>query len=220
MIKKISDGEFSYKILLPNHDTDHLQKLIKNTSQPYELGMLKDMSSRINSHSVVLDIGANIGNHALYLAIVKGCKVICFEPDSNLTNSILGSAKVNKVLDKIEIHNTALGRENTTCFLQMSQENPESVGSQQVVAGSGEIIMTTLDSLMIDKVDCMKIDVEGFEENVLLGGINLIKDNLPIIYIEAWDKNNLSKIVDILQPLGYNVKQRFNATPTYLLTTD
>lgn len=220
MIKEVGDGKVSYKILLPNHDKDHLQRLIKNTSQPYELGMLRDMSSRINSDSVVLDIGANIGNHALYLAVTNKCKVVCFEPDSRLTSAISYSAEINNVSDNIEIHNVALGKENTTCFLQMSQESPDSVGSQQVVAGSGEIIMTTLDSLMVSRVDCMKIDVEGFEESVLLGGINLIKNNLPIIYIEAWNENALSKIVDILQPLGYNIKQRFNATPTYLFTTD
>lgn len=216
MIKGISDDNIYYKIFLPNHDTDHLQRLIKNTSKPYELAMLKDMSERIDSSSVVLDIGANIGNHAIYLALVNKCKVICFEPDSKLTDSILYSAELNNISRNIEIHNVALGNENTICNLQMSKENPNNVGSQQVVTGYGNIVMTTLDSLNIDRVDCIKIDVEGFEEKVLLGGINLIKKNMPIIYVEAWDSKALSRIVDILSPLGYNVKQRFNATPTYL----
>lgn len=220
LIANIKDGDYSYQLYLPNGDTDHLQRLIKNTSAPYEVGMLRDMASRLDNTSIVLDIGANIGNHSIYLAYVSGCSVICFEPDKNLTNAIEYSAKLNSLIDKIQIYEAAVGSKNTKCEIKISDDSPENVGSQQVLADRGNIDMISLDSLELNKVDCMKIDVEGFEKEVLLGAKNLIKDNKPIIYIEAWDKNYLRDIIDILAPLGYTIKQRFNATPTYLLTTN
>lgn len=217
MIKEIRYDDVSYKIYLPNHETDHLQRLIKNTSRPYELGMLQDMESRLNKDSVVLDVGANIGNHALYLAIFLGCQVVCFEPDKELCRSIQINSEINEIKN-ISIHNVAVGSENTVCHIVQSEKNPESVGSQQVVLGSGNVIMTTLDDFNFDRVDCIKIDVEGFEENVLIGAQKLIKKNKPIIYVEAWDLPSLQKIVDILGPIGYINRKRFNATPTYLFS--
>jgi protein O-GlcNAc transferase len=65
----------------------------------------------------------------------------------------------------------------------------------------------------------MKIDVEGFEEQVLVGALKTIKKTKPIIYAEAWNKESLDKILKILKPLGYSAGKRFNATPTYILTT-
>jgi FkbM family methyltransferase len=220
MIKKIGDGKITYEIFLPNYDTDFLQRQIRFLSQPYEIKMLQDMASRLNNDSVVLDVGANIGNHSLYLALSVGCKIVCFEPDNSLCKAIRYSSEINKIKNKIDIHNVALGLEESMCKIVMSQENPNSVGSQQVLSGSGNIPMKTLDSFNFDQVDCIKIDVEGFEEKVLLGGIQTIKNNLPVLYIEAWNKENFDKIIDIIGPLGYTSKQRFNATPTYLFTTD
>jgi FkbM family methyltransferase len=220
MIKTISDGKIIYDIFLPHCNTDFLQRKIRFTSEPYEIKMLQDMSSRLNNNNVVLDIGANIGNHSIYLALSVGCKVICFEPDKTLCKAIKDSSEINNIKNKIDIHNVALGSEESVCEIVMSEKNPNSVGSQQVVAGSGEIPMKTLDSFNIQQVDCIKIDVEGFEEKVLLGGIQTIKNHLPILYIEAWNKEYLNKILDTIGPLGYTSKQRFNATPTYLFTTD
>jgi FkbM family methyltransferase len=220
MIKTISDGKIVYDIFLPNYNTDFLQRQIRLLSKPYEIKMLEDMASRLNNNSVVLDIGANIGNHSLYLALSVGCKTICFEPDKNLCKAIRYSSEINNIENKIDIHNVALGLEESVCKIVMNEENPNSVGSQQVVSGFGNIPMKTLDSFNIQQVDCIKIDVEGFEEKVLLGGMQTIKNHLPILYIEAWNKEYLNKTLDIIGPLGYTSKQRFNATPTYLFTTD
>lgn len=220
MIKEIKDKELIYNIFLPNHETDFLQRKIKLLSQPYEVQMLQNMASKLNNNDVVLDVGANIGNHAIYLALSVGCKIICFEPDKKLCMAIRFSSEINNIKDKIQIYNVALGSEETVCKIIANEDNPNSVGSQQVLAGVGNISMKTLDSFNFSKLGCIKIDVEGFEENVLIGGIETIKKHKPILYIEAWNKEALDKVLDIIAPIGYTNKQRFNATPTYLFTID
>lgn len=216
MIKEISDEKIFYKIFLPNHEKDHLQRMIKFLGKPYELQMLQDIVSRLNSESVFLDVGANIGNHSIYVSLSTQCEVVAFEPDKILCDAINTNIEINNI-QNITVENCAIGSENTYCELVRNEDFPESVGAQQVIANVGQIPMKTIDSFNFDKVTCMKIDVEGFEKEVLLGAKETIIKHKPDIYIEAWSLEFIEEILDILSPLGYENKKRFNATPTYLL---
>ncbi|MDP7196601.1 MAG: FkbM family methyltransferase [SAR202 cluster bacterium] len=60
-----------------------------------------------------------------------------------------------------------------------------------------------LDDLNIkEKIDFIKIDVEGNEKYVILGGIETIKKNKPIIWVETWEENS-HLIVDLFKKIGY-----------------
>ena len=52
----------------------------------------------------------------------------------------------------------------------------------------------------------MKIDVEGYEKNVIIGGEKTIKKYHPKIYMEVWDKN-LKSITKIMNSMGYSVNK-------------
>ena len=67
-----------------------------------------------------------------------------------------------------------------------------------------DAIIKTFD---IKKVDLIKIDVEGFEKHVLLGGLRTLKKHHPNILIEAWNEEKLKNILDILLPLNYKYKK-------------
>ena len=71
-IVTLNEQEVSYRIVLPNRETDYIQKGIVESQHPYELEMLEDMASRLQPGDRVLDVGANIGNHTMYLAAVAG----------------------------------------------------------------------------------------------------------------------------------------------------
>lgn len=86
MIKQqLSLDGASYTICLPDAETDAVQKAIAEQKQPYELEMLRDLSARLQPGDLVLDVAAGIGNRALYLASVVGCRVDAIEsnPDSS-----------------------------------------------------------------------------------------------------------------------------------------
>lgn len=65
-----------------------------------------------------------------------------------------------------------------------------------------EIDLITLDSLNLDRVDLIKIDVEGMEEEVLNGAIKLISTHKPIIFIEVI-KSNKQELKSILDGFNY-----------------
>jgi hypothetical protein len=64
----------AYQMHLPNLDTDYIQSYIAQEHSPYEFSMLEDMRARLIPGDQVLDVGANIGNHTLYLSAVKSQK--------------------------------------------------------------------------------------------------------------------------------------------------
>jgi FkbM family methyltransferase len=112
----------------------------------------------------------------------------------------------------------AVGEDVGVCEIVPYSPDPTNVGAQKVVAGSGNIPMVKLDTFEYENIGCIKIDVEGFETQVLKGAINTIDEHSPLLYIEAWDNKALRDVMNILTPLGYAPRQRFNATPTYLIT--
>lgn len=80
----------------------------------------------------------------------------------------------------------------------------------------GGIRCQPLDKLDINKkIDFIKIDVEGFEKEVLLGGVELIKRDKPQIYIEIFEENK-NAVDAILQKMGYVNKKRWNDDYLYV----
>ena len=82
--------------------------------------------------------------------------------------------------------------------------------------GDGDIRLIRLDEVLFPRtrVDLIKMDVEGLERSAILSGLGVISRDLPYLSLEA---RKLSELLDLLEPLGYEVLGRYCATPTYLL---
>jgi hypothetical protein len=68
-----------------------------------------------------------------------------------------------------------------------------------------QVEMITIDSLHLDKVDYIKMDVEGFEPLVMLGGMQTILRDLPVILFE---KNHKVITDDMVEQYGLSQEQR------------
>jgi thiamine phosphate synthase YjbQ (UPF0047 family) len=60
-------------------------------------------------------------------------------------------------------------------------------------------------------VDAIKIDVEGFELNVLKGAVKILKQHAPILIIEIWEPEQERDITSFLDRLGYSPKKILDA---------
>lgn len=196
----------NYKVVLSDPD-DHIQSHLLGGS-PYEHGMLQDMAARCTG--VVVDAGANIGNHAVYMA-AKGFPVFAFEPDPVLADCIVESAKLNG-LSHLHVAPVALGSEPGMGRLVAAPEG--NVGAQSVNVKGGDIPILTLDTFDIP-ASVVKIDVEGMEMKVLHGAQGTIAQYRPLLYVEA-HKNAYKALAEWAKKNGYVRKARFNSTPTYL----
>lgn len=210
------DG-LEYQIYLTSPARDYIQNGLAIKGIPYELPMLEDMRTWLSPESVVLDIGANIGNHTFYLSNVVKCKVIAFEPNDDLAHAMDITVSETGLCDLVTVYSYALGEKPG--FAEFERDIPENLGSQSLLIGKGRVKVKALDSVGISlPVHAIKIDVEGMELQVLKGGKKLIDAYKPVLYVECQKKADFVEITSYLASLGYGYQNTFNATPTHLFT--
>lgn len=145
---------------------------------------------------IVLDVGSNIGFYLLNfsLHVLPDGQVFGFEPHPVTYQKLCVnlSAGVNT---NISVSHLALG--DTTGFVEPYVVRESNLGMNRVKVTSAQndnrVPLTTLDLFVkergLTKVDLIKIDVEGFEENVLRGALQTIRTYRPVIHIEIDDEN-------------------------------
>ena len=126
----------------------------------------------------VLDIGAWVGTWTMKINPFCG-RVIAFEPDP-----LHYECLVKNVPEEVETHQLAVG--NDKKMISLSEDN---FTQAKRVVGAGTIPMVTIDSLNFTDVDLIKIDVEGYEMEVLKGADKTL-ENVKYLMIEL---NNNSK---------------------------
>lgn len=158
------------------------------------------MSLYLDENSVYVDVGTNIGYHALAIHKQNNCKVLAFEPHPN---HFLVAA-FNCQGAPIQILNAGLSDKHETIKIDDFDVNEE--GNYGEIANSTEGIdvqVTTLDALDIAKCDLIKIDVEGLEYNVIMGGLKTIEKFKPVIFYEAIDDAVWPTCHKLLDSMGY-----------------
>jgi FkbM family methyltransferase len=214
-VATLTVGESRYSLYLPHHATDYIQKKIVDEQQPYELQMLEDIQQRVAVDDLVLDIGANIGNHTLYLAAVAGCRVVAFEPNQALAGAILSSVEMNDLAERVSVRAVGVGKVKSRGHFD--KELPDNLGAQSISTGEGSIQIIALDDLCFDRpVKLLKIDVEGMELPVLQGAEALLGRDRPLLYVECQGEPDFRAISGWLDGRGYSYWDTFNATPTHL----
>lgn len=215
-VEIVADGT-KYWLSLPDAEQDYIQKTIASTQRAYEEAMLIDMADFIEPGDLVLDIGANCGNHSLYLSCVAGAEVHAFEPDGELCGVIRTSASLNGVDGLVTVHEVGVGdARGFGRLVQTSENNRGAQRLERVSSEDGETTIIRLDDLEFSKpVRVMKIDVEGMETEVLKGARKLVERYRPDIYVECQTRQDFERIHRWLIELDYRYISTFNATPTH-----
>ncbi|WP_185750328.1 FkbM family methyltransferase [Stutzerimonas stutzeri] len=210
----LSIGTKHYSIYLPSADIDYIQKKISTELQPYELEMLQDIQVNVSAGDLVLDVGANIGNHTLYLAAIADCKVTSFEPNASLIEALRRSVEINQLSERVTLMPFGVGHMAGQGHFSAIME--ENLGGQSIDIGEGDIRIVALDELEFpDRVKVVKIDVEGMELPVLEGAARLIGKDRPLIYVECMNADHYKTISAWMERHGYTYWDTFNATPTH-----
>lgn len=167
----------------------------------------------------VYDVGANIGFYSAVLArlVGEGGRVTCFEPNPK-TYARLRAHILDNGLNNVRCYDVALGdvEEASTLHDFGGQDSgkaslrPRSVEKN---VDACEVRVRTLDGIRREapdeRMDVLKVDVEGFEPEALLGASNSIASSLPSICLEwspRWHvgrQGKADRVVKLLQSLGY-----------------
>ena len=154
-----------------------------------------------------LDIGANIGNHTIYFSDYFAA-VYSFEPNPHTFDLLSFNLKT---VDNCVPFNFGLGDEVGVFELY---ENKPNMGASSIKydydPGSGKVKIQVkkLDDIEAElgNVAFVKLDVEGFEHNVIKGGMKFIRKHQPIIVLEQAEScfvNGSTESIDLLKENGY-----------------
>jgi len=166
----------------------------------------------VSDDAVFIDIGANFGYYSVQMAkrMRQKGRVYAFEPNPTTCALLKYNLSLNE-LKNVEPIECALGDQEGSASLSCRSDNS---GAAAVIQGFG-IKVTTLDDFAatrsLDRLDFIKIDVEGFEEKMLNGAARTLQRFHPTILIElnppTLHKNGSSpkRVVDLLRTLGYDI---------------
>jgi FkbM family methyltransferase len=130
----------------------------------------------------VVDVGANIGYYVLLFkkGIGPDGRVVAIEPSPENLPELLLNVERNSLHKNVEIIEAAVGALTGTAGLQRGINSGVISDSSAAYA----VRLDTLDNMIRDRVDFIKIDVEGFESFVLKGASRIISECRPILFVE------------------------------------
>lgn len=136
-----------------------------------------------------LDIGANVGSYTVLASGVRGATTIAFEPDPLSSERFMRNVSVNNLADKVALHRVALGARDGEAFFTSGRDTMNRMAAAGE-AGSVAVPVKRLDSIAgAGDAVLIKMDVEGFEADVLAGAeAKLASPHLIAIITEGHDQ--------------------------------
>ena len=178
-ITRFNLGDREFCFYLPDLD-DPLQQTIRETRAFHELDMLADMILRIAPGDLIVDCGANIGNHTVFLAKAAEATVIAVEPSKHCFEILDRNIALNDLDNRVLAVPLACGAKNETgTIIPGPQGYPSQARVAANVRGMGaEVKITPLDELQLPApVRMLRIDMLGMEADILRGVHCLFHDS-------------------------------------------
>ncbi len=216
-IEKIKDGlilDKTVKLFYQLKSDVGKQLFSYGTFENGEISFFSQRLAAINQ-PVVLDIGANIGVHTVGWAKDNPQMRICaFEP-SPVTYKVLNkNIELNKITGQVETFLLAVSNATETRSFYHAEDDAYSSlkdTKRKAVKDIFKIQTTTLDDFVkdkrLDKIDFIKIDVEGFEGEVIEGATQTLSKLRPDLFVEIYkgtDSNAApEKTIKTLINMGY-----------------
>ena len=206
---------------------DHLESYRDMLNGNYDLFFYEYLKNIDLDKKTVLDIGSHIGYHSLGFSKLVGKEGKVFSFDANIYNV----NRENKIIEKnkiknIEVINKAVSNKSGEVEFNFSDNIDNLTSSGGYIEGAQKPLLDvnyknagfkkhkvpviTLDNFFTENkgsdIKLMKIDVEGAEEFVLEGGINLLKKYKPILLIEVHSVIAMKNVCQILYGLNYKIE--------------
>jgi FkbM family methyltransferase len=205
---------------LLNNPEDEIQRYLSR-GEWYEHEELMAIRDRCNPCRTIVDVGANIGNHAVFFDKMCNCeKVIVFEPHRDAFTLLLANLALNYCHKTVVDHlGVALG--SSTGLASISHQEANNLGATELQQTThGHIPVITGDSVLHNElVDVIKIDVEGWEIQVLDGLDQTINRCCPLLLVEA-NNSNIDSLKQWADAKNYQLVQawqRYTTSVNFLL---
>lgn len=165
------------------------------------------------SAQVILDIGANTGFYTLLGCTANpDARVISIEPVPRVCEKLREHIRLNHFDNRCEVYQVAVSNFVGTTEMHIPFGDLPTSASLNPKGFRGfdgvlmEVPVTTVDAIVGERwVDLAKIDVEGFEPQVLEGMQGVLQRSCPSLFIECLPDGPYKQVEEILKELGYHI---------------
>lgn len=178
----------------------------------YHTKHLKDAAyfAQNSKHGVCFQAGGNVGIWPNYFSIFFK-RVITAEADPDLYECLVR----NRAAKNIDIINGAVGaEEKEVTFYRTGKSGTGTLNPQSEVVSSFLVRQFTIDSLNLNALDAIYLDIEGHEEPALKGGRETIQRFKPLICAETFDRTR-EGIDKLMSDMGYKFVKKFGRDQVY-----
>ncbi len=170
---------------LPPGDVSLGPSFVGGYYEELELGIYEALA---RESSVIADVGGNIGLYScIGAAAMPTGRVVAFEPAPANLDFLRQNVAGSQLEERVAVVAAAVSDEPGQARLYLST----SIGNHSLAAGSGgtgrhvDVQVTTIDDYFAgERVDVLKVDVEGFEFHVLKGARQTLAAHKPAVFIE------------------------------------
>ena len=171
---------------------------------------------------IALDLGANVGVHTIEWAkhMFGWGNVVSVEAQQRIYYALAGNIAINNCFNATAVW-AAIGSQSGEIQIPepdyftassfgsleiIKKENNEDIGQKLDWSPDklSTVPMIAIDNFQLDRLDLVKLDIEGMEEDAINGAMNSINRHKPILMIEHI-KSNKEKLLKKLIPIGYRV---------------
>ncbi len=199
-----------FSMYLDAYDTLQL-----TTTGKFEVTETATILGFVTPDTVMLDIGANMGYYSVRVGqLASRGKVFAFEPDPGNFATLSKNLALNNITN-VQPINAALSNKPDTLRLY---KHPFNVGDYRLYNDGDftefvDVPTVKVDDVVDQRIDLIKIDVQGFEYFALKGAERLLGTYKPVVVSEFWPRGLLNsgasaeQYLQFMQGLGYRVRQ-------------
>jgi FkbM family methyltransferase len=191
----------------PDFDRHFARTVSQYPGTDYQQATINEAVQHVKKFDCAVDVGGNVGLHTVRFASLFKT-VHSFEPT---TVNFECLQKNTESLDNVILHPLGLGNEPTTVTIQLPAD-ANNCGNFSIVDFADNTEQTVNETIEIQTLDSfelapdlIKIDVQGFDYNVLVGATKTIAAHHPVVIIESETKKSRNIIGEFLTQHGYTV---------------
>ena len=149
----------------------------------HEFGEMAFVLHVLRPDDLFVDVGANVGSYTILAAGAVGARCVSFEPDPDTMESLQRNVLANSLDSRVELRQTVVGRSEGIAQFTSGADTLNHVADGSD-AGAVPTQMTTLDTALEGRsTQVLKIDVEGYESEVIAGAAKTLESREIIAVI-------------------------------------
>lgn len=207
------ESKESFYIKIKEHSTEknkflNLESRIEDPSyysfaEVFVQKIYDDKLIRINEGDIVVDIGANYGFFSLYAEQFNPSKIISIEPSKIIFEYLQKNFKSGKTVNKAVSGNSGIGKFSDDLISSASSALSEDGGYEVEIIGINDL----LQNLELEKVDFLKIDCEGAEEEIFQEISSSTLNKINKLVVEYHSQEILEIIIEKLNSSDFKIER-------------